>query len=52
MNLNLPRALENAVMFSFNRPGKVSESVAPSNGCLKMSVPAESLILLTEMEND
>ncbi|MCI7634728.1 MAG: hypothetical protein SOX36_06750 [Candidatus Cryptobacteroides sp.] len=52
VNLNLPRALENAVMFSFNRPGKVSESVAPSNGCLKMSVPAESLILLTEMEND
>ncbi len=52
VDLNLPRALENAVMFSFNRPGKVSESVAPSNGRLKMSVPAESLILLTEMEND
>ena len=52
VDLNLPRALENAVMFSFNRPGKVTETVAPSNGCLKMSVPAESLILLTEMEND
>ena len=52
VDLNLPRALENAVMFSFNRPGKVTETVAPSNGCLKMSVPAESLILLTEMEDD
>ena len=52
VDVTLPRALENASMFSFGKPGTLSESVAPANACLKMSIPAESFILLTEMVND
>lgn len=48
----LPRALEDASIFSFSRPGTLTETAAPEKRMLRMNLPAESFLLLTEMKYD